>query len=229
MWWGVTEQFTPPPKGASRRIRFWHEWREVWQMPGISLTYSLRFLSNLGQTLLLPFAPLFIATLMVDQSRINTITGLTIGVTAGAGTVTAVYLGRLGDKVGYRKILIGSSFLAGLFYLPQSQVTTAWQLLLLQALTGAAAGGVVPSISALLARYSQPDQAGSVYGLENSIVAASRAVAPLLGSLVVLTFGLRAAFVTAGVVYLFVALVTAVRLPPLTLSSSLEPLGFNQK
>lgn len=213
VWWGVTEQFTPPAKTETKRIRFWQEWRAVWQMPGISLAYSLRFLANLGQTLLLPFAPLFIASLVADQSRVNTITGLTIGVTAGAGTLTAVYLGRLGDKVGHRKVLIGSALLAGLFYLPQSQVTTAGQLLLLQALTGAAAGGVVPSISALLAHYSRADQAGSVYGLENSIISAARAIAPILGSLVVVWFGLRAAFVASGIVYLLVALVTAVRLP----------------
>ncbi|HRQ41365.1 MAG TPA: MFS transporter [Chloroflexota bacterium] len=223
VWWGVTEEFTPPPKTETKRIRFWQEWRDVWQMPGISLAYSLRFLSNLGQSLLLPFAPLFIASLLTDQSRVNTITGLTIGVTAGAGTLTAVLLGRLGDKVGHRKVLIGSALLAGLFYLPQSQVTTAGQLLLLQALTGAAAGGVIPSISALLAHYSRSEQAGSVYGLENSIVSASRAIAPILGSLVVVWFGLRAAFIAAGVVYLMVALVTAVRLPRIT-STPVEPL-----
>lgn len=192
-------------------------------MPGISLTYSLRFLANLGQTLLLPFAPLFIASLLADQSRVNTITGLTIGVMAGAGTLTAVFLGRLGDKVGHRKVLIGSALLAGLFYLPQSQVTTAGQLLLLQALTGAAAGGVVPSISALLAHYSRVNQAGSVYGLENSIISAARAIAPILGSLVVIWFGLRAAFVASGIVYLLVALVTAVRLPR-TIPAPLESL-----
>ncbi len=222
VWWGVAEEFTPA-ETKTRRIHFWHEWREVWQMPGISLTYSLRFLSNLGQTLLLPFAPLFIASLLADQSRVNTITGLTIGVTAGAGTLTAVFLGRLGDKVGHRKILIGSALLAGLFYLPQSQVTSAGQLLLLQALTGAAAGGVVPSISALLAHHSRADQAGSVYGLENSIVSASRAIAPILGSLVVVWFGLRAAFVAAGIVYLIVALITAVRLPRMT-PTSIKPV-----
>jgi DHA1 family multidrug resistance protein-like MFS transporter len=227
VWWGVDEEFTPPTKTEPRRIHFWREWRAVWRMPGVSFAYSLRFLSNLGHTLLLPFAPLFIATLLSDQSRINSITGLTIGITAGAGTVTAVYLGRLGDRVGHRRVLIGSALLAGLFYLPQSQVTAAWQLLLLQALTGAAAGGVIPSISALLAHYSRSDQAGSVYGLENSIVSASRAIAPIVGSLVVLQFGLSAAFVAAGIVYLLVALLTAVRLPqvmPTPKEALIEPL-----
>lgn len=213
VYFGVTEQFVPPERTDKEGLHFWREWKTVWHSPNISTVYGLRFLANLGNTLLLPFAPLFIATLLVDQSHVNTITGLTIAVTAGAGAFTAVYLGRLGDKIGHRRVLIGSALLAGLLYLPQSQVTSAWQLLLLQALTGAVIGGVVPSISALLARFTRSDQAGSVYGLENSITAASRALAPIIGSVVVMMFGLRSAFVAAGAVYLLVALFTAVRLP----------------
>lgn len=225
VFWGVTEQFTPPPRPETGHGRFWREWQAVWRAPNIATVYGLRFLSNLGQMLFIPFAPLFIATLLVDDTRLNSITGLTIGVTAGAGALTAIYLGRLGDKIGYRKVLVGSALLAGLLYLPQIWVTSAWQLLVLQALTGAAAGGVVPAISALLSRYSHSGQSGSVYGLDNSIVSASRALAPLIGSVVVVAFGLRAAFVAAGVVYLGVALLTAVRLPK-TISPAAEQLEF---
>jgi DHA1 family multidrug resistance protein-like MFS transporter len=213
VYFGVTEHFVPPAQTKQEGLHFWREWKTVWRVPHISTVYGLRFLSNLGNTLLIPFAPLFIATLLADHTHINTIAGLTIAVTAGAGAFTAVYLGRLGDKIGHRRVLIGSALLAGLLYLPQSQVTTTWQLLLLQALTGAVVGGIVPSISALLARYTRSEQAGSVYGLENSITSASRAIAPIVGSVVVIMFGLRAAFLAAGVVYLLVALFTAVRLP----------------
>jgi DHA1 family multidrug resistance protein-like MFS transporter len=220
--WGVTERFTRPEQPKTGRVPFWREWQAVWRGPHMSTIYSLRFLANLGQSLIIPFAPLFIATLLANESRLNTITGLTIGVTAAAGTLTAVYLGRLGDHIGYRKVLVGSALLAGLFYLPQTLVTSPWQLLILQALTGAAAGGVVPSISALLSRHSRIEQSGSVYGLDNSIVSASRALAPLVGSVVVLALGLRAAFVAAAVVYGMVALVTAVRLPKTLPAPQLE-------
>lgn len=213
VFWGVAEVFVPPPQTEAAGIHFWREWQGVWRSPGIPAVYGLRFVSNLGQMLLIPFAPLFIATLLTDKTHLNTITGLTIAVTAAAGTVTAVYLGRLGDQIGHRRVLIGSALLAGLLYLPQSQVATPWQLLVLQALTGAAAGGVVPSISALLARYTRTEQSGSVYGLENSIISASRAAAPLIGAMVAMVLGLRATFLMAGVVYLLVAWFTAVYLP----------------
>ena len=50
-----------------------------------------------------------------------------------------------------RVILITSMAIGGLLYIPQAIVRSGWQILLLQALVGVAAGGIVPSISALQA------------------------------------------------------------------------------
>jgi MFS transporter, DHA1 family, multidrug resistance protein len=87
---------------------------------------------------------------------------------------------------------------SGPFYLPQAFVTDIWQLILLQVLTGAAAGGMTPALGALLAGYTEPGEEGNVYGIDNSIVAASRAVAPLLGAAAATWFGLRSTFLLTG-------------------------------
>lgn len=213
VFFGVEEKFTPQARDATIKRSFLADWRHVFQADGVILAYTLRFLANLGRVMLTPFAPLFIATLLVDSHRLNTITGLVIGVSAGAGTITAVYLGRLGDRVGHGRVLKWSALAAGLFFLPQTLVTEAWQLLVLQALTGAAAGGIVPAISALLARYTQPGEEGSVYGIDNSIVAGARAAAPLVGSAIAFWFDLRATFLATAVVFLLVAGLAFLRLP----------------
>ncbi len=213
VYWGVEESLASRPETTAKKRSFLADWRHVFQADGVILAYSLRFLANLGQTLLVPFAPLLIAALLVDSDHLNTITGLVIGVSAAAGTITAVYLGRLGDRVGHGRVLKWSALAAGLLFLPQSQVITPWQLLVLQALTGAAAGGIVPSLSALLARYTEPGEEGSVYGIENSIVAAARAVAPLLGSVIAFWFDLRATFLATAVIFLLVAVIAFLRLP----------------
>lgn len=221
--WGVEERFTPRQKVGGPRRSFLADWQHVFQAQGVILAYVLRFLANLGRVLLTPFAPLFIATLLVDSSRLNTITGLVIGVSAGASTITAVYLGRLGDRIGHGRVLKWSALAAGLLFLPQSLVTEAWQLLILQALTGAAAGGIIPAISALLARYTQPGEEGSVYGIDNSIVAGARAAAPLAGSAIAYWFDLRATFVATAVVFLLVAFLSFTRLPKREPAAMLSP------
>jgi DHA1 family multidrug resistance protein-like MFS transporter len=86
-------------------------------------------------------------------------------------------------------------------------------LLVLQALIGVALGGIIPAISALLAHLTQTGEEGAVYGLDNSITAGSRALAPLLGAAVAATFSLRAVFSFTGVLFAFTALMGLFLLP----------------
>ncbi|MGB9739600.1 MFS transporter, partial [Chloroflexus sp.] len=91
-------------------------------------------------------------------------------------------------------------------------VSNVWQLLILQVLSGAAIGGITPSLSALLGRYTATGNEGAVYGLDSSIVSAARAVAPLIGALVVGPFGYGAAFAVSSLAC-FAISIGAARLP----------------
>jgi MFS transporter, DHA1 family, multidrug resistance protein len=210
---GIQEQFVPALDVGERRMGFMSGWRHILAQPGVSLTYLLRFLSHLGRTMIMPVAPLFIQLLLPHTQRVNTFTGLVIGMASAASTASALYLGRLGDRIGHRQVLMVSTFAAAVLYLPQTFVAHAWQLLILQTLTGLAAGGIIPSLSALLARYTKPGEEGSVYGLDNSIGAAARAVAPLAGAAVAVWFGLRLTFAATGLLFLLMTLLAVWYLP----------------
>lgn len=210
---GVHEDFEPSKSSNAQQNGFLASWREILSAPGVGMTYGMRFLSQLGRMLIIPIAPLFIQTLLAETSRVNTFTGLVIGSASAATTISAVYLGRLGDRLGHRRIFVTCSMLGALLYLPQSLVTAGWQLLILQALVGVALGGIIPAISALLARYTRAGEEGSVYGLDNSINAGARSIAPLLGSAVALWFGLRATFIATAVLFLAMGLMAAWYLP----------------
>ncbi len=76
-----------------------------------------------------------------------------------------------------------------------------------------AIGGILPSLSALLARYTLAGEEGAVYGLDNSINAGARAIAPLIGAAVAAFFGLRLTFVASALILLVAAGVAIWRLP----------------
>jgi MFS transporter, DHA1 family, multidrug resistance protein len=208
---GIREEFTPPPAGQ-RRPSILSEWRRILARPGVAAAYTVRFLNFLGPTMLLPVLPLFVSSLL-RGGAVSTFTGLVVGISSAAGTASALYLGRLGDRLGHRKVLLATTLLGALFYAPQFFVTVGWQLLLLQALTGAAAGGMGPSISALLARYTPEGEEGVVYGLDNSVSAAARAAAPLLGAGVAVWFGLAGIFIATALVLLASAAIVLRFLP----------------
>ena len=175
----------------------------------------MRFITQLGRMMIVPIAPLFIQTLLANSTRLNTFTGLVVGAASASATISAVYLGRLGDRIGHRRILIICTLVAGLLYIPQSLVTAGWQLLILQASVGIALGGIIPAISALLAHYTHSGEEGAVYGLDNSINAGSRALAPLFGAVIGYLLGLRATFAVTAVFFLVAGVLAAWSLPKL--------------
>jgi DHA1 family multidrug resistance protein-like MFS transporter len=189
------------------------EWRAIFTTAGVTPTFLMRFLSQLSRMTIVAVLPFFARQLIADEAGLNTFVGLAQGILAGAATLSAVGLGKLGDRIGHKKILVGSALAATLLYFPQAFVTAGWQLLALQGLTGVAVGGLLPSISALLANYTLPGQEGAVYGLDNSISSAGRSVAPMIGSYVVSLFGTASAFIATSVIALITTVSAQILLP----------------
>ena len=188
-------------------------WRSILTTPGVIPTFSMRFFCQLGRMLIIPIAPLFIQTILTDTSRLNTFTGLVVGAASATTTVSSILLGRLGDRTGHRLIIVFSALAASGLYFLHLPVSAGWQLLALQALVGVALGGIIPSISALLAIFTKPDEVGAVYGLDNSIDAAGRTVAPMLGSAIAILFSLRSTFFVTALLFLLISVLAMWLLP----------------
>jgi MFS transporter, DHA1 family, multidrug resistance protein len=222
VWRFIHEDFAPPEQPRVKKAGLISSWKTILATPGVAITFSMRFLSQMGRNLLLPIAPVFVQTLLVDTSRLNTFTGLVVGGASFTTTLSAVYLGRLGDRTGHRRVLIAGAAVAVLLYFLHIPVQAAWQLLALQALVGVAMGGIIPAISALLANFTSAGDAGAVYGLDNSIDAAGRTLGPILGSAVAVWFSLRSTFAATALLYLLAAMMAWRFLPR---KAGVNPIG----
>lgn len=219
----VHEEFTPRAADDNRGMLA--EYRGILGAPGMFGLYGLSFTRSLGYSVILPIAPLFVAMLVHRESGVATITGVLMGVSAIAGALSAIWLGRLGDRVGHRRVLVVSTVSALVFYIPQPFVASPWQLVLLQACSGFAAGGMVPSISALMNLRTLIGGQGATYGLDNSVVAAARAIAPMVASGVAIAFGLRGALGVAVAVFGLASLMAVHVAREATVPSELEDRG----
>ncbi len=198
-------------QAQSRQVSIWQEWRHLLTTRGVVIVYTLRFLVRLGQSLTTPVLPLLIQTLTTSGAA--TATG---GVTGGRslmGTLGAGWLGRIGDRMGHRTILFMGGGLVGTALILHAWATSVWHVLILQAMAGLAFGGMTPALSALLAHYSVEGEEGAAYGLDSSVVAAARTIAPMVGAGVATAYGLRAPFVLGGLVYITMVLFFTSLLP----------------
>jgi MFS transporter, DHA1 family, multidrug resistance protein len=67
---------------------------------------------------------------------------------------------------------------------------------------------MLPAIAALMNLWAPAGNQGATYGLDNSVNAAARGIAPMLAAGVAMWLGLRGVFAAAGVVYLLIILLT---------------------
>lgn len=213
VFFGVQETFEPKPQTGKAKSRILSSWGEILSTKGVPVTYTISFLNQLGRNMLTPVLPLFIPMLLGPVDHANTYVGLVIGISAATTTLSGVYLGRLGDRLGHRRILIISMLIGGLLYIPTLWVTEAWQVLLQQAALGVAIGGMAPSLSALLARYTRPGAEGAVFGLDNSIGSGARSLAPMLGSAIMGAWGPRPAFGITGLMMALTSIFALMALP----------------
>ncbi len=183
----VREHFVPPAPSAGRRGLggFAQALGVVLRTPVVAPLFVVRFLAWTGRSMIIPFLPLLVVALMAGSERAGLVTGLAIGASSAAGTLTSVLLGRLGDRVGLRRVALVCAGLTSLAYLPLAFITSTTALVLLYALTGATIGGVLPTLSALLARVTDRASSGKVYGLDNAVGAGARGVSPIIGGAVV--------------------------------------------
>jgi MFS transporter, DHA1 family, multidrug resistance protein len=194
----------------------------VVRAPGVATVLLVRFTAWLGRTMIVPFLPLFVTGLMAGAATSGVVTGIAIGASSAAGTATSLLLGRLGDRVGHRRVLIGGALATAVAYLPMAFVTEAWQLVALYALTGATIGGVLPAISAMLAQLTERGDAGSTYGIDNAVVSGARGISPFIGGAIVgivvgggepVGLDYAVVFVVGAVLFALTALLAAWRLP----------------
>ncbi len=200
VWRFVSEDFQPPTRESdSASGGFWAGVKLVIHQHSLLSLFSIRFITRLAVRMIGPVLPLFVQTIAPSTARLATTTGLISGVQAGTSAIGAVTLGRAGDRIGYRRVLLACMVAGAILYVPQFFVTTPWQLLILQGAVGLVMSGVLASLSALLAILAPEGRQGAVYGVDASVVSAANAVGPMLGAGIAATVGLRAPFLlTAG-------------------------------
>ena len=177
--------------------------------------FGLRVISRLGDRILTPILPLFVQQLLPTGSKVASVTGLIIGASALTSAIGAIVLGRTSDRIGARPVLLFCSFVAAGFYAIQYWVTDATQLLLLQALTGFALGGMLTSLSALLVKLSPEGRQGVVFGLDASAMSIANFLGPLLGASIAVGFGLEPCFLFAAAVFVLTGIAVAKFVPVL--------------
>ena len=108
-------------------------------------------LIQIGNFSIQPLLSLYVSEL-TDSKDVAFLAGITFSAAGLGNLLFARQWGKLGDDIGYEKVLSILLLLSFLFVIPQAFVTELWQLILCRLLFGIAVGGMIPITTALVRR-----------------------------------------------------------------------------
>jgi MFS transporter, DHA1 family, multidrug resistance protein len=193
---------------------------ELLAMRTFMLLTVATFLGNLTFGLLSPVLPLFVQQIALDPRRLASIAGAITGAMAFTSAISALIVGRMSDRLGNRRALVGCSLGSTLCYFPQAIAKSTFSLGLWRAVQGLFRGGVNPTLSALVVRSAPDDRAGAALGLNSSASSIGFAIGPMLGAVLMTKTSFGGVFIIAGLGSLLVIL--AVMLTPRDVAHSQE-------
>lgn len=183
--------------GAQRR-------RNVWAAAGAGFT------GFTGFTIVMPFLPLYIQQLGVDDTaQVAMWAGLSLAATPAVTAVSAPLWGRVGDRYGSKLLVLRSLTAFVLTKAAMAFVTAPWQLLALRALLGVFAGYGALTVSMAAESVAREDMPRAI-GVVQMGQRLGPAVGPLIGGIIAPLVGIRRSFLVTAAFYVLALLLIAI-------------------
>ena len=156
---------------------------------------------QIGNFSIQPLLSLYVAEL-TDAKDVAFLAGITFSAAGLGNLLFARRWGRLGDDIGYEKVLSVLLILSFVFVIPQAFVTELWQLMIFRLLFGIAVGGMIPITTALVRREAPLTIQGEVMGYNTSFRFLGNIIGPMFGGIISGFIGISSVFIVTATLFL---------------------------
>lgn len=199
----IKEEFTPIHKTP---LPFKQVWRLV---PNTRLLVSLfasTFILQIANMSIQPLITVYVKDLSPHIAHLSMVAGMVVAASGLANIIAAPRLGKLADRIGSRKILIGALIAAGIIFIPQAFVKSPWELMGLRFCLGLATAGLLPSINNLVRKNAPDEVVGRIFGYNQSAQYIGTLGGSVLGGQMAGLFGIHYVFFSTSALLLLNAL-----------------------
>ncbi|UOF92244.1 MFS transporter [Fodinisporobacter ferrooxydans] len=146
-----------------------------------------------------PLITLYIKDLQGRMEGTVLLSGIIFSAAGIASILSAPRWGKIGQKQGYRNVLILSLAGGGLLNIAQLFAHTVWMFGLIRFLYGLFIAGVFPTINAMIVERTDAEFRGRAFGLSTSANQFGSMVGPLVGGVLGGWLGIQYVFVITGI------------------------------
>jgi DHA1 family multidrug resistance protein-like MFS transporter len=181
----------------------------LWQMlrlNGFLTMAGLLFAVMFAGSFVGPILPLYIEQLAGGTAGAATkLTGYILAAGGVAAAISATILGRMGDRLGYGRVLGVCTLLTGLTLIPHAYVHNPSQLLFWRLLTSFAGAGTIPATNALIRHIVPRHACGKAFGLTQTLSCLGWGFGPLVGGTLAAELGMAMPFLVVGIGFVLIS------------------------
>ena len=197
----VPERFTPPDKSKAKPSLM-TGFRVVMASSGLMAVIMVMVMGQFATQAVGPVVTLYVREMLGVRPDLATLGGLAFSATGLAGVLAVPFLGRRGDRIGYRTTLLICLAGAAAFTLPMALPLGYPAFVAERFGLGLFVGAVLPVSNAMIGRLTEPAQRGMAYGVISSAYFIGNTMGPLAGGAIAATIGIKWVFAVTGALIL---------------------------
>ena len=170
--------------------------------PAVRRVFLIFGVAFLGTQMSRPYIPVLVEGIVGLGPGLASAIGLVAGTSALVGAMVSPLGGLLGDRIGFRMVLIAALAGAGVVLLLMPIASTISSMALLAVVLGASTATVSAMVFGVLALEVPPERRSATLNLVYLPLYAAGILGPALGAVVSRAGGVDALFVVAGVIFL---------------------------
>ncbi|MBM7580520.1 MFS family permease [Jeotgalibacillus terrae] len=198
---GISEKKKSADKKNEKTYTRKEVFRHILNQRMLLTVMVLSFLVQMANFSIQPLLALYVGGL-TSAANIAFLSGLAFSATGFGNLIATRGWGKLGDSIGYEKVLTILLILSAAFIIPQALVTELWQLVILRFMFGIAIGGIIPSVTAFIRHAAPVSMQGEVLGYNQSFRFLGNVAGPAFGGLLSGYIGISSVFYVTGFLFL---------------------------
>ncbi|RJG20353.1 MFS transporter [Paenibacillus thiaminolyticus] len=198
----VKEPFDREKAAEEPQISVLAGFKQLSGIPQLLSLFAVTFLLQFAMLSPMSLLPLYVQDLHGSTQNLAFLAGLVTAVTGVSNMICSPILGKMSDQYGSHRILTVCLIGAALTLIPQAFVGTVWQLLVVRFLLGIFMGGLLPSVNALIRKYTPDGMESRAYSFNTSTLALGNMIGPIFGGAVSGIIGIQGIFIISGILLL---------------------------
>jgi DHA1 family multidrug resistance protein-like MFS transporter len=195
----VRESFDKKQAASKPQLSIYKGLQELRRTRELPSLFAVTFMIQFAILSSMPLIPLFVQDMHGQITLLAFYAGLVSSSMGFSNMIASPLFGRLGDRIGFERILSIALIGAAIAFIPQAFVQNVWQLMTARFCLGFFIGGLLPSVNALIRTYTPDGMEGRAYSFNTSALALGNMLGPVVGGLLYGIISIRGVFILTAI------------------------------